>query len=164
MRIRLAFAAATAALCAGATSSLAATATGTFTSQMTITAECKVQSASTLDFGSYGVLDLARTASSAIGVQCTNGQGYSISLDGGNGSSGTTTTRTMEKGAEAINYTIWQNSGHSQNWGTSGAEVMTSLTGNGSVQSYPVYGVVPIQATPSAGNYTDTVTITVTYP
>lgn len=164
MRIRLASLLGAAALCCAASAAFAATATNTFTTQMVITAECKVQSASTLDFGSSGVLDAAKTATSSIGVQCTNGQGYSISLDGGNGSSGTTTTRTMENGSQAINYSMWKDSNHTQNWGNAGAEILSSLTGTGAVQSYTVYGLVAAQTTPGANTYTDTVTVTVTYP
>lgn len=163
MRFRLTSAWAVAALCAATASAFAATATNTFNSQIVITAECKVQSASTLDFGSPGVLDAAVSATSTIGVQCTNGQVYSISLNGGNGSSGNTTTRTMENGGEAVNYTMSKDSGHSQNWGDTAGEVMTALTGNGTVQNYTVYGQVPAQTTPTAGTYTDTVTVTVSY-
>lgn len=164
MRFRVATFVVVAIQFCGTASGFAATATGSFTSQMTITAECKVQSASTMDFGSYGVLDAARTASSALGVQCTNGQGYSISLDGGNGASGTTTTRTMEHAAEHINYTLSKDAAHTQNWGNAGGEIVSSLTGNGSVQSYTVYGNVPAQVTPSANAYSDVITVTVTYP
>ena len=164
MRIYLSSAIAAAALCIGATSSLAATATGSFNSQLIITAECKVQSASNMNFGTDGVLDAIIDTTSALGVQCTNGQTYTISLNGGNGSSGTTTTRTMELAAELVNYTMWKDAGRSQNWGDTGGEIQTGLTGNGALQNYTVYGRVPVQSTPTAGTYTDTVTVTVTYP
>ena len=143
---------------------MAATATNTFNSQIIITAQCKVQSASTLNFGSPGVLDAAVDATSALSVQCTNGQAYTISLDGGNGTSGTTTTRTMENGAEFVNYNMFKDASRTQNWGNAGGEIMTALQGTGAAQSYTVYGRVPIQTTPTAGTYTDTVTVTVTYP
>ena len=163
MRIHLSSAIAALGLCLGATSSLAATATGSFNSQLVITAECKVITASNMDFGTDGVLDAIIDTTSAMGVQCTNGQTYTISLDGGNGSSGTTTTRTMELAAEFVNYTMWKDAARSQNWGNAGGEIMTGLTGTGALQNYTVYGRVPVQATPTAGTYTDTVTITVTY-
>lgn len=152
-----------AALCFGATSALAATATGSFNSQIIITDECKVQSSTDMDFGSEGVLDAAVTSTSDFEVQCTSGTGYTLSLDGGSGASGTTTTRTMESGGNAVNYTLWKDAGHTQNWGDAGGEIMSGLTGNGADQSYTVYGVVPAQTTPAAATYTDTVTITVTY-
>jgi spore coat protein U-like protein len=161
MRIRVLLLAVAFSTAAG--SAFAATATGTFNSQITITAECKVQSASAMNFGSHGVLDAAVTSSSTIGVQCTNNQGYSVSLDGG--LNGNTTTRKMKNGSEFVNYSLWQDASHTQNWGnTAGTDTLASLTGNGSTQSYTVYGLVPAQATPTANTYTDTVTVTVTYP
>jgi spore coat protein U-like protein len=164
MRISLAFGCTVAALFLATPSAMAATATGSFNSQIIITAQCKVQSASTLNFGSPGVLDAAVNATSSVSVQCTNGQGYTISLDGGNGTSGTTTTRTMENGSEFVNYAMFKDAARTQNWGNAGGEIMTALTGNGAAQSYTVYGQVPVQTTPTAGTYTDTVTVTVTYP
>jgi spore coat protein U-like protein len=38
-----------------------------------------------------------------------------------------------------------------------------AATGNGSAQSFTVYGRVPPQAAPAPGNYSDTITVTVTY-
>ena len=163
MRFCFASVCAAAVLCAGAPSAFALTATGSFTSQLIITAECKVQSATTLDFGSDGVLDAVIDQTSTIGVQCTNGTTYTISLDDGSGS-GTTTTRTMENGGEDVDYTMWKNAARTQNWGDVGGEIMTALTGTGSNQNYTVYGRVLVQATPAPNTYTDTVTVTVTYP
>lgn len=154
---------AAAALCIGTSSAIAATATGSFNSQIIITDECKVQSSTDMDFGSDGVLDAAIDSTSDFEVQCTTGTTYTLSLDGGNGASGTTTTRTMESGGSAVNYTLWKNAARTQNWGDAGGEIMSGLTGNGANQSYTVYGRVPAQTTPAAATYTDTVTVTVTY-
>lgn len=163
MRIHLSLAFAAAIVCSGAASSLAATATGSFNSQLVITSECKVQSASTLDFGSDGVLDANIDVSSTIGVQCTNGTTYTISLDDGTGT-GTTAVRTMENvNTQDITYTMSKNAARTQNWGDTGGDIMTALTGDGAVQNYPVYGRVAPQLTPTPATYTDLVTITVTY-
>jgi len=164
MRIHLSLALAAAALCIGAASSLAATATGSFNSQLVITAECKVQSASMLNFGTDGVLDAAINTTSTIGVQCTTGQTYTISLNGGNGASGTTAVRTMESGGSSVNYTMATDVNQTSNWGDSGGEIVTGTPGTGAVQNYTVYGRVPPQTTPAPATYTDLVTITVTYP
>jgi spore coat protein U-like protein len=164
MRIHLSSAFAGLALCFGASSSLAATATGSFTSQLIITDECTVQSASNLNFGSDGFLNAVINQTSTIGVVCTNLTGYTISLDDGSGT-GTTAVRTMENvNTEDVTYTMSKDAGHTQNWGDTGGEIMTALTGNGALQNYTVYGQVPIQATPTPATYTDTVTVTVTYP
>lgn len=140
----------------------AVTATGSFNAQIIITDECKVQSSTNMDFGSDGVLDAIINTTSSFNVQCTSGTTYTLSLDDGTGT-GSTTTRTMENGANAVNYTLWKNAARTQNWGDTGGDIMTGLSGSGANQSYTVYGQVPTQTTPPAGTYTDTVTITVTY-
>jgi spore coat protein U-like protein len=163
MRITIALLTAGATLAAFATAAFAATATGSFNSQLVLTAQCKVQTTNTLDFGAAGVLDAAINQTADFTVQCTNAQAYTISLNKGSGA-GTTTTRTLDNGAAFVNYAMYKDSGHTSNWGDTGAEIMTGLTGNGAAQTYTVYGQVPAQTTPAAGTYTDTVTITVTYP
>ena len=163
MRISVASLLAGAVLLAGVSPSFAATATGSFLSQLIINAQCVVVSTNTLDFGTAGVLTANIDTSANFAVQCTNTQSYTISLNAGTGA-GTTTTRTLDNGAALVNYTMWKDAGRTQNWGDTGAEIMTGLTGTGASQSYTVYGRVPIQTTPAAATYTDTVTITVTYP
>ncbi|OWK20910.1 spore coat protein U [Mesorhizobium amorphae CCBAU 01583] len=145
-------------------SALAAVATGNMTVRITITAECKVQTASDLDFGSKGVIDTNVDQTSTIGVQCTSGQTYNVGLDAGAGAGATVALRKMTgPGAATVNYTLYRDTARTQPWGvTIGTDTVTG-TGNGDVQNLTVYGRVPPQATPAAGAYTDTVAITVTY-
>ncbi|MER9295295.1 spore coat U domain-containing protein [Mesorhizobium sp. M0621] len=142
----------------------AATATGNMTVRITIQAECKVQTASDLDFGTKGVIDANVDLTSTIGVQCTSGQTYNVGLSAGGGAGATVTARKMTGPAAAtISYALYRDAARTQNWGiTVGTDTVTG-TGNGSVQNLTVYGRVPPQATPAAGVYTDTVAITVTY-
>jgi spore coat protein U-like protein len=167
MRIHLSSALAALGLCLGASSGLAATATGSFSSQLTITADCQV-SATNLNFGSNGVLNAALNTTSTISVQCTNNQGYKISLNGGNGTSGTVAVRTMELGGSDavsfVNYTMATDVNQTSNWGNTIGTDTVPGTGNGAVQNYTVYGRVQAQTTPVAGSYSDLVTVTVTYP
>jgi spore coat protein U-like protein len=87
-------------LLVGALSDLAqaATTTSTFTVQMTVTSSCVINSASTLNFGSQGVLVANVDNTSTVQVQCTNTTPYNIGLDAGTGSGATVTTRKMTKG------------------------------------------------------------------
>jgi len=130
---------------------------------MTLTSSCVINSASTLNFGSTGVLVAAVNGTSTIQVQCTNTTPYNIGLDAGTGSGATVTTRKMTNGANTINYSLYQDSGHATVWGTTIGTNTVSATGNGASQSYTVYGQVPAQTTPAAAVYTDTITVTVTY-
>ncbi|WP_292572156.1 spore coat U domain-containing protein [Mesorhizobium sp.] len=143
---------------------VAAVATGNMTVRITITAECKVQTASDLDFGSKGVIDTNVDQTSTIGVQCTSGQTYNVGLSAGAGAGATVAARKMTgPGAATVNYTLYRDSGRTQPWGDTIGTDTVAGTGTGNVQNLTVYGRVPPQATPAAGVYTDTVAITVTY-
>lgn len=63
----------------------AATATGNMNVRITIQAECKVVTATDLDFGTRGVIDANVDQTSTISVQCTNGTPYTVGLNAGNG-------------------------------------------------------------------------------
>jgi spore coat protein U-like protein len=142
--------------------SLAATATSTFTVQVTIVANCTVNSASTMNFGSNGVLTADVPQTSTLAVQCTDTTPYNIGLDkGANGAS--VAVRQMKSGSATVNYSLYTDSGHTTVWGNTVSTDTVSATGNGASQSYTVYGLVPAQTTPAPGTYTDTVTVTVTY-
>ena len=141
----------------------AATTTTTFTVQMTITASCTIVSASTLNFGSQGVLTGNVDQSSTLQVQCTNTTPYNVGLNAGTGAGATVATRKMTSGGATINYSLYTDSGRSTVWGNTVGTDTVSATGNGASQSYTVYGRVPAQTTPAPAAYTDTITVTVTY-
>jgi spore coat protein U-like protein len=139
------------------------TTTTPFTVQMTITASCVINSASTLNFGSQGVLTSAVNATSTIQVQCTNTTPYNIGLNAGTATGATVTTRKMTNAGNTISYSLYSNAGMTTNWGNTVGTDTVAATGNGAAQSYTVYGQVPAQTTPAPATYTDTITVTVTY-
>jgi spore coat protein U-like protein len=141
----------------------AATSTATMTVQMVITATCTVNSASTLNFGTQGVLSTNVDQTSTVQVTCTNTTPYNIGLNAGTGTGATVALRKMTSGANTVNYTLYSNSGRTTVWGNTVGADTVAATGNGSAQSYTVYGRVPTQAAPAPGTYTDTITVTVTY-
>jgi len=142
----------------------AATATSTFGVDVTIVAQCLINSASTLSFGgSQGVLSANVDNTSTIVVQCTNTTTYDIGLDAGTGSGATVTTRKLTGGGNTINYSLYTNIGRSTVWGNTVSTDTVAATGNGAAQSYTVYGRIPPQTTPAPATYSDTITITVTY-
>ena len=142
---------------------LASTTTTTFTVQVTLTASCTINSASTLNFGSQGVLGSAVNQTSTIQVQCTNSTPYNIGLDAGLGSGATVATRKMTSGGATVNYSLYSDAGRTTVWGNTVGTDTVAATGNGAAQSYTVYGQIPTQTTPAPATYTDTITVTVTY-
>jgi len=163
LRIRSHHALAALLLIASGNVACAATSTSTFTVQMTVTATCTVNSATTLNFGTQGVLSTNVDQTSTIQVTCTNTTPYNIGFNAGTGTGATVATRKMTSGANTVNYTIYSNSTRTTVWGNTVGTDTVAATGNGSAQSYTVYGRVPSQAAPAPGTYTDTITITVTY-
>lgn len=143
---------------------LTQTATTQFNVQITINAECQINSASDLNFGASGVIDAAVSATSAIAVQCTNGTAYDIGLSAGQGAGATVASRLMTgPNSETVTYSLYTDAAHSDVWGnTIGTDTLAG-TGTGAAQTYTVFGQVPPQATPTPGTYTDIITVTLTY-
>jgi spore coat protein U-like protein len=154
----------TAGLVLAAGAANAATTTSTFQSRITLTATCIINSTATLDFGTTGVLSANVDQTTTVAVQCTNTTPYNVGLDAGS-QGGTVATRLMKGGPtnETIQYRMYSDSGRTTNWGNTVGTDTVAGTGNGSSQSLTIYGRVPVQTTPTPGNYTDTVTVTVTY-
>jgi spore coat protein U-like protein len=164
-RIRPGYKAALAAcfLLPWANTSHAASTTSTFAVQVAITATCTINSASTLNFGTQGVLATNVDQTSTIQVTCTNTTPYNIGLDAGTGSGATVATRKLTSGGATVNYSLYSDSGRATVWGNTVSTDTVAGTGNGSAQSFTVYGRIPAQTTPAPGNYADTITVTVTY-
>jgi spore coat protein U-like protein len=146
-----------------ATQSHASSTTSTFTVQVTVTSSCVINSASTLNFGSQGVLTAAVDNTSTLQVQCTNTTPYNVGLDAGAGSGATVAARKMTNGSATVTYSLYTDPGRTTVWGNTVGTDTVAAIGNGALQTYTVYGRVPAQTTPAAATYTDTVTLTVTY-
>ncbi|WP_372803609.1 Csu type fimbrial protein [Paracoccus seriniphilus] len=143
---------------------LSQTATDSFDVRITIAEECEITSTETLDFGNAGVLSTNVDATAVLQVTCTNSTPYDIALDAGDGSGATVGDRLMTSAAsDTITYRLYSDSGRTSIWGETSGTDTQGATGNGSAQSYTIYGRVPVQTTPAAGDYTDTVGVTVTY-
>lgn len=143
----------------------AATQTDNFDVTATIIASCTI-TANDLSFGNYD--PLAATAldqTSTINVTCSNGADYDIQLSGG--ISTDVNARTMDDdatGGFTLNYSLFTDSGRTNNWGVTNGTDTYQGTGTGSAQTITVYGRIPAgQTTPPIGAYTDTITATIEY-
>ncbi|MCK5041171.1 MAG: spore coat U domain-containing protein [Sphingomonadales bacterium] len=139
------------------------TETTTFNVSTTVGATCSV-SASDIGFGSYDQLSATNTDSTTtLNVTCTSTTTYEVGLDAGTGTGATTTVRVMEFGANTLNYAMYQDSGHTTNWGDNAGVDTVSGTGTGSSQALTVYGRIPALQSIAPGSYTDLITVTVTF-
>ncbi|MDX8528509.1 spore coat protein U domain-containing protein [Mesorhizobium sp. MSK_1335] len=128
----------------------------------TVNANCTV-SASSVNFGSVGVLASNTDATGSITVRCTNSTPYTVGLGAGAGSGATVANRKMTSGAKAVTYSLYSDSARTTVWGNTIGTDTSAGTGIGLDQIYSVYARAPAQITPAPGAYSDTVVVTVTY-
>ena len=139
----------------------AATATTTFSVTAEVVTTCAITSTN-MAFGSYSGLVLNSTAT--LNATCSTGTPYTIGLNAGTGTGATVAVRKMKGPAvEELNYTLSQDSAHTINWGnTTGTDTVPG-TGNGAVQPHTVFGQIPASQFIQAGEYSDTITVTLTF-
>lgn len=140
----------------------AATATATIAVSASVVASCSI-TANPLSFGDYLSSDL--TATTEVGVTCTDTTPYTVGLTAGNGPDATVTTRQMTGGTTeaTLNYALYQDSTHSTNWEDVGGGTLTPETGTGIQQDFTVYGDIPAGQIVPPDSYTDSITATVSY-
>jgi spore coat protein U-like protein len=142
-------------------SGLGFSATARFRITANVLDACSV-SATDMAFGAYSGTTINTT--SGISVSCTNTTDYNVGLNAGTAAGATVTNRNLT-GPEAtlLHYRLSRDPAHRINWGnTVGADTVRG-TGNGTVQQLFVYGQIPASQTVPPGNYSDTITVTVTF-
>jgi spore coat protein U-like protein len=155
------------ALLIAAASAGAATKTTTFNVSAQVAANCLV-AADNIDFGSYdGTAALA--ANGAVKVRCSSGTPFTIGLSTGGGGFA---QRLLSDGAgHSLQYNLFTAATFDTVWGdgsNSSATVSDTGAGMSSAKelSKTVYGQLVNSAANQdapAGNYSDTITVTVTY-
>jgi spore coat protein U-like protein len=149
----------------------AGTATGTLTVTATILDSCAINTdatgtvaSATLNFGEISsfasdVDAEVSTSGTSLAVYCNGSTTWSLSANQGVNSTDST-QRLMILDGTTLAYDLYSDSARS-----TAIEVDTAfLTGSGSSDDITIYGRIPSgTALPSAGTYTDTVTLTLTY-
>lgn len=155
----------------------AATTTKLFTVTATLTNGCAFGSSlssptinlGNINFGSMSTIThnidtVSATGSGSVVVTCTPGTTVTIAMDYGM-HGGNVTRRFMQNtiNTDTLGYQLFQDSNRSKVWGN-GAEVMSIASFPSTTQTYPVYArLYAVTILPSAGTYTDMVTVTLTY-
>lgn len=150
---------------ASAAPAFAGTATNNMPVSVNVLNSCTV-SATPMAFGSptaIGGADIDTT--STVSLTCTNGANYDVALDAGLNASGT--QRRMSNGATTptyVNYGIYKDAARTTTWGSAVGATQAGNAGTSGLVSLTAYGRIPsTAASVTAGNYTDTVTVTVTF-
>ena len=141
----------------------AATATSQMNVSMTITAGCTLN-VTPVNFPSAWRLDANVDANvdanATITVNCVDTLPYGIRISAGSGSSATPANRAMSNGTDELTYSLYRDPARTLVWGD---DVATEVTGTGADVDLIVYARVPAQTTPSVGDYTDVVDVTINY-
>lgn len=148
----------------------AQTATSTFNVTATVAENCLV-SGTNLAFGTYTPAGGALSGTSTVTVRCTRTTPYTVSLNAGTTVGGTLAQRLLANGAETLQYNLYTTGGFTTIWGDgTGGTGTVAGTGNGmsigAANTHTVHGQLPDNATNQdapPGNYSDTITVTVTY-
>ena len=140
----------------------AATKTATFNVTANVVDDCTI-STENLDFGDVGILSSNVDADAEIRVLCTTGTAYTVALDAGSGTGSTIQDRFMAKGTDKLKYQMYRDVARVQVWGDNPPTDTAGGVGTGNEEVLTIYGRIPVQAPPAAGNYVSTVTATITY-
>ena len=161
---RLVLAAAVVAAIGVPAASHAATKSTTFQVLATIVSDCSITSAPNIDFGNVGVTTANTHQTSNLVITCTPGTTYTLALDAGTGTGSTIAARKMAgPGGNTLAYSLYRDSGRTQNWGNTIGTDTVGGTGTGSGVTHTIYARLPSQTTPPVGAYASTVTVTVAY-
>jgi len=155
-------------LVAGVVAALAATDAAAVSCSASTTsvafAAYNVFSASNTDSTGTVVVTCTKTGSDPSGTITVN---YEIEL--GTGSSGNVTQRTMQSGANTLNYNLYTNTARSQLWGNgvNAPSVSNSFSLSNATpsrnRSHTVFGRIPPLQDAAVGNYLDNVQVTIQY-
>lgn len=139
----------------------AASVTDNLAVSATVIANCSIDATTVpLAFGNYDgiVTNLATPldAAASVDVTCTDGA-TGVTLSAGNGTSFSSGTRHMTKGADILAYELYSDAARAT------AFAAEPVTADGTAQTIDVYGRVPAAEAAPVGAYTDTVVMTATF-
>lgn len=154
------------ALVGTAPAAIAATANTTMGVTALVLSTCIVV-ATPVSFGNYSLSAL--DASGLVTVTCTpDVLSYTVGLDAGTGSGANTTVRKMTAllSSDTLSYSLFRDSGRTQNWGDTLGELQASSNAAstiGTIKTFPVYGRLTANQTATIGAYLDTIQVSVNY-
>ncbi|QSL92677.1 spore coat protein U domain-containing protein [Ectopseudomonas toyotomiensis] len=113
-------------------------------------------------------LDAASTPDNgSIVLQCSPGTAVTLSLNAGLNTGSVGGGRYLARGADRLRYQLYQDAARSIIWGdgsNGGTRMSINFPVGGATQTYTVYArLFSVSPLPSAGIYTDTITVTVSY-
>jgi spore coat protein U-like protein len=113
-------------------------------------------------FGTYDTFSASNLDSTGnIAVTCDLGTSYTVSLSPG---TGTYASRRLASGGDVLSYNLFVDPTRQVIWGDgTGGTFTVSGAGITTAVNYTVYGRIPSGQNASVGNYSDSITVTVTF-
>lgn len=148
---------------------VAGTANSNLSISSSVTNNCII-STTALSFNAYDPIDANKTAhlngTGTVSTTCTSGANATITLGQGlnaaNGSTDAVPLRQLASGTDRLAYVLYKDGARTTVWGNT-APTGVSFTGTGTAEDSTVYARITADQNVPAGNYTDTVTATVTF-
>ncbi|WP_052417570.1 Csu type fimbrial protein [Cellvibrio mixtus] len=102
------------------------------------------------------------TGSGSIQLRCTPGTTAKITIGAGLYGTGVNDRKMrLGVGTSTLNYQLYTSAARSTVWDdVTGVSILLS---DDTTRTFPVYGRIPVQATPANGNYSDQVLVTLSY-
>jgi len=143
----------------------AATATTNLSVTASVANNCTI-STTAVAFGAYDPIVANATTdldgTGGVTITCTKGATTTIGLD--NGAHYLAPSRRMTDGTDNLNYYLYKESGRTQEWKNSGADLLTPpVAPSKAPRTYTVYGRVTAGQDVESGSYADTVVATVNF-
>lgn len=151
-------------LAAAAISSQAATTAANFTATATVNASCVI-TASPVAFGSITPAATGdATATGTLTSTCSNGTGYTLTLNKGSGASiGARSMAGTATNTDKLLYNLYTNAGATSIFGDTVEGNTLAASGTGVAQTQTIYGKLALNQYIKSDTYTDNLTVTLTY-
>lgn len=115
-----------------------------------------------INFGTYSpYASVALDSTGQVSVDCGGAGSAVVSLNPGVNGGGSFMGRSLGNGQSQLHYQLYSDGAYTQVWGDgTGGSTTASVSGSGTLT---MYGRVPAHQNVTAGLYTDTVLLTITY-
>ena len=111
-------------------------------------------------FGVYDPFSSTSLDSTGIvAVTCSPAAPYTVALSPGNAAQ---IARELRSGANVLAYNLFTDATRSSVWGD-GTGLTATVSGSGSAGGHPIYGRIPSRQNVAVGNYSDAITVTITF-
>lgn len=119
---------------------------------------CTLAQPPDMNLGTYSGA-LTTSGSTSVRVNCTVlSPDYTIPLNAGTGVGANTSTRKMTGPASAtLNYGLFRDAAHTQNWGNTTGVDTASGSGQVATRNFTIYPQIPAGQLPAPGTYVDTI-------